>query len=74
MQYPNRPHRLDEVPKNRPSRYITTHSSNFVERYQESESSTGHRIPKGSYRMVSGLVCASIKEEVRKRIKEELEL
>ncbi|SFW32594.1 hypothetical protein SAMN02910409_1603 [Prevotellaceae bacterium HUN156] len=68
------PHRLDEVPKNRPSRYITTHSSNFVERYQESESSTGHRIPKGSHRMVSGLVRASIKEEVRKRIKEKLEL
>ena len=75
MQYPNRnPHRLDEVPKNRPSRYIKTHSSNFVERYQTSVSYGGHSIPKGGHRMVSGLVRASVKEEVRKRIKEELEL
>ena len=75
MQYPDRnPHRLDEVPKNRPSRYITTHSSIFVGRYQEPQTSTGHSIPKGGHRMVSGLVRASVKEEVRKRIKEELEL
>ena len=75
MQYPDRnPHRLDEVPKNRPSRYITTHSSNFVGRYQEPVTSTGHSIPKGGHRMVSGLVRARIKEEIRKQIKEELEL
>ena len=75
MQYPDRnPHRLDEVPKNRPSRYITTHSSIFVGRYQEPQTSTGHSIPKGGHRMVSGLVRAKIKEEIRKQIKEELEL
>ena len=41
------PHRLDEMPKNRPSRYITTHCSDFVYWLQEPGSFGGHRIPKG---------------------------
>lgn len=73
MQNPDRnPHRLDEVPKNRASRYITIHSSNFVERYQESGSFGGHSIPKSGHRMVSGIVRAKVKEEVRKQIEAEL--
>ena len=74
MQNPDRnPHRLDEVPKNRASRYITTHCSADVHWLQESTSFGGHSIPKGGHRRVSGLVRASVKEEVRKQIDSELE-
>ena len=73
MQNPNRnPHRLDEVPKNRASRYITTHCSQDVTWLQESTSFGGHSIPKGGHRRVSGLVRANVKEEVRKVIETEL--
>ncbi len=66
------PHRLDEVPKNHPSRYITTHCSADVRWLQESTSFGGHSIPKGGHRRVSGLVRANVKEEVRKQIETEL--
>ena len=66
------PHRLDEVPKNNPSRYITTHCSADVGWLQESTSFGGHSIPKGGHRRVSGLVRANVKEEVRKEIETEL--
>jgi hypothetical protein len=73
MQDPNRnPHRLDEVPKNRASRYITSHCSQDVSWLQESTSFGGHSIPKGGHRRVSGLVRANVKEEVRKQIEIEL--
>ena len=67
------PHRLDEAPKNRPSRYITEHCSADVHWLQEPTSFGGHRIPRGGHTRVSGLVRASVKEEVRKQIKEELD-
>ena len=66
------PHRLDEMPKNKPSRYITTHCSADVSWLQEPGSFGGHRIPKGGHRRVSGLVRAKVKEEVRKRIETDL--
>ena len=69
MQDPNRnPHRLDEVPKNYPSRYITDHCSACVYWLQESTSFGGHSIPKGGHRRVSGLLRANVKEEIRKQI------
>ena len=46
------PHRLDEVSKNRPSRYITTHCKNQIHWLQESTSFGGHSIPKGGHRQV----------------------
>jgi hypothetical protein len=73
MQDPNRnPHRLDEVPKNYPSRYITDHCSACVYWLQESTSFGGHSIPKGGHRRVSGLLRANVKEEIRKQIDTEL--
>ena len=66
------PHRMDEVPKNSPSRYIKTYCSADVHWLQESTSYGGHSIPKGGHRRVSGLVRANVKEEVRKQISEEL--
>ena len=66
------PHRLDEVPKNYPSHYITSHCSEDVRWLQESTSFGGHSIPNGGHRRVSGLVRASVKREVRKEIESEL--
>ena len=66
------PHRLDEVSKNHPSRYITTHCKNQIHYLQESTSFGGHSIPKGGHRMVSGLVRAKVKKEIRKEIESEL--
>jgi hypothetical protein len=67
------PHRLDEVPKNFPSRYITTHCDwGLVVWLQESTSYGGHSIPKGGHRRVSGIVRAKVKKEVREQIDVEL--
>lgn len=67
------PHRLDEVPKNFPTRYITTHCDwLLVSWLQESTSYGGHSIPTGGHRRVSGIVRARVKEEVRREIYDEL--
>ena len=62
-------HRLIEVPKNRPSRYITTHCSADVRWLQESTSFGGHSIPKGGHRKVSGLVRAKVKKELKEQLR-----
>lgn len=73
MDYHRNSHHLDEVPKNNPSRFIITHCDIIKVRWlQESTSFGGHSIPKGGHRRVSGLVRASVKEEVRKQIETEL--
>ena len=62
-------HRLDEAPKNTPSRYITEHCDISKVRWlQETTSFGGHSIPKGGHRMVSGIVRSKIKEKVKKQI------
>ena len=66
------PHRQDEAPKNKPSKYILTHCSADVAWLQESTSFGGHSIPKGGHRRVSGIVRANVKKEIRKQIQEEL--
>ena len=66
------PHHLDEVPKNCPSRLITSHCSADVHWLQESTSFGGHSIPKGGHRRVSGIVRASLKEETRKEIQDQM--
>lgn len=66
------PHHLDEMPKNCPSRLITSHCSADVEWLQESTSFGGHSIPKGGHRRVSGIVRASLKEETRKEIQDQM--
>ena len=67
------PHRLDEVPKNHPSKYITKHCDRgLVSWLQESTSYGGHSIPRGGHRRVSGIVRARVKEEVKKQIDSEL--
>ena len=67
------PHRHDEAPKNNPSKLITTHCSADVHWQQESTSFGGHSIPRVGHRRVSGLVRASLKNETRRMILEQLQ-
>ena len=60
------------LPKNRPSRIVTSHCSADVEWLENSTSFGGHSRPTGGHRRVSGLVRASLKRESRKRMMEEL--
>lgn len=63
-------HRLDEMPKNRPSRMVTSHCSACVSWMDDS--SRGHKRPTGGHRRVSGMVRACLKSEARKQILEQL--
>ena len=64
------PHHWDEMPKNLPSRLITTHCSAYVSWLQEPTSFGGHKPRKGGHRMVSGIVRASLKEELRRNMQD----
>ena len=66
-------HRQDEMPKNRASKLVTMHCSADVNWLNHPGSFGGHKPKRGGHRRVSGLVRASLKEELRKRLKEELE-
>ena len=62
-------HRQDECPKNKPSKFISTRCClSKVSWLQESTSFSGHKIPKGGHRKVSGIVRAKVREEVRREI------
>ena len=66
-------HRQDEMPKNRASKLVYMHCSVCVDWLDHPGYCEGHRPRRGGHRRVSGLVRASLKEELRKRLKEELE-
>lgn len=64
-------HRVDEMPKNKPSRFIVERIGFSKVRWlQESTSFGGHSIPKGGHRKVNGIVRAKVREEIRKQIAE----
>lgn len=66
----NNRHRLDEMPKNNPSKFITKRiKKDNVCWLQESTSFGGHSIPKGGHRKVSGILRAKLKEELREQTK-----
>ncbi len=67
------PYRRDEMPRNRPSRMVTTHCSADVDRLQDATSFGGHSRQKGGHRRVSGLVRASLRRETRKLILSQLQ-
>lgn len=64
-------HRQDSMPKNRPSRFITTHCSNAIHWLQEPNYCRGHKIQRNGHRMVSGLVRAKVKVETYRIINNE---
>ena len=63
------PHHLDEMPKNKPSKIVTTHCSASVSWLQEPRNYGGHKPRRGGHRRVSGLVRTSLKEELRRDLK-----
>ena len=68
------PYHLDEMPKNRPSKYITTRCDWVkVDWLQEPGSFGGHKTRRQGHRMVSGIVRQKIKEENRRRIERDME-
>lgn len=67
-------HRLDEMPKNKPSKFVTTHCSTVAINWlEDSTSFGGHSRPKGGHRRVSGLVRARLRREVRRLVKEQMD-
>ena len=65
--------RLHREQRNHPSKFITARCNGIkVAWLQESTSFGGHSIPKGGHRRVSGIVRASLKEETRKEIHEQM--
>lgn len=66
------PRRQDEAPKNHPSRLILTHCKVDISWLEDSTSFGGHSRPKGGHRRVSGIVRASLRNETRKLILEQL--
>ena len=67
------PHRQDEMPKNRPSRLVLSHCSADISWLEDSTSFGGHSRPSGGHRQVSGLVRASLRNENRKLVLEQLQ-
>ena len=66
-------HRQDEMPKNRPSKYIEQNCNSIkVAWLQEPGSFGGHKPHKGGHRMVSGIVRAKVKAKCRKLIDSDL--
>ena len=61
------PHRLDEMPKNTPSKYILFRCPK-AEWIQEPGFCQGHRVKNYGHRIVSGIVRQKEKEEIRKEI------
>ena len=62
-------HHLDEMPKNKPSKYISTKCDVIkVSWLQEAGSFGGHSVKHQGHRMVSGIVRQKTKEEIRKEI------
>lgn len=67
-------HRLDEMPKNRPSKYIQMRcDTSKVSWLQEPGTFGGHRVKHQGHRMVSGIVRQKVKEEVRQKIQNSIE-
>lgn len=63
-------HKFDEMPKNKPSKYVSTRCGN-VDWLQEPSNYSGHRPVRGGHRMVSGIVRAKVKQEYKKDMLDE---
>lgn len=69
--YKNR-HRLDEMPKNHPSKLVQMHCGAVVDWLQDATYCGGHKRQRYGHRQVSGLVRANLKQECRKLVEEQL--
>lgn len=67
-------HKLDEIPKNRPSKFIQMRcESSKVSWLQEPGTFGGHKVKHQGHRMVSGIVRQKVTEEVRQEIQDSVE-
>jgi hypothetical protein len=66
------PHRLDEMPKNTPSKLVQSHCHCDLHRMLGSSTFWGHACSTGAHRQVRGLVRACLKREQRKQMLEQL--
>ena len=64
-------HRLDNMPRNRPSRMVSSHCSADIDWLEHPGSFGGHKPRPGGHRLVSGLVRASLKREMQRKLLEE---
>lgn len=67
------PHKRDEMPKNHVSRYVSTHGGSYAAWMEDATSYGGHKRQQGGHRMVSGIVRAQAKEEIRQQIIEQMD-
>lgn len=66
-------HKLDEMPKNRPSKFVQMRcDTSKVSWLQEPGTFGGHKVKHQGHRMVSGIVRQKVKEEVRREIQDTL--
>ena len=64
-------HKFDEMPKNRPSKFIQLRcETSKVSWLQEPGTFGGHKVKHQGHRMVSGIVRQKIKEEIRQEIRD----
>ena len=66
------PHHLDEMPRNRPSRYIQVRCGEKVEWVQQHSTAWGHRPARNGHSRISGIVRQKVKEEVRQEIQDSM--
>ena len=68
------PNSLDDMPRNRPSKFISYRcSSTKVEWVQQHSTTWGHRPVKNGHSRISGIVRQKVKEEVRREIQDQLQ-
>lgn len=65
------PHRLDEMPKHRPSRFVTEHCHCDIDWLVGPGYCRGHKTRHEGHRQVSGLVRATLKVETRRVINQQ---
>ena len=67
------PHKLDELPKNNPSKHILSHCDNWkIKWIEKTPFCRGHYRPKNYHNIINGIVRAKIKEEDRQIINEQI--
>lgn len=67
------PHKRDEMPKNHVSKYVSNHGGSYAAWMEDATSFGGHKRQKAGHRMVSGIVRAHVKEEMRQQITKQME-
>ena len=65
-------HKCHEMPKNHVSKYVSTHGGSYAAWMEDATSFGGHKRQKGGHRMVSGIVRAHVKEDIRQQINEQM--